>query len=382
MNHHQRSLSLFCVLIVSGLTQALTAQADEDRTLVFEGHKGPVYSLSTDPSGELVATGAEDMLIHLWDPETGEIRKTLEGHTKPIKYLAFSNDGKYLLSAASTEIRVWNIADGSSTQYKKHVTHVYNVNFNSDASRFLSTSLKPRFHEWDRKEATVTRDIEVNTRTSLVADYSPDDSKIANGSLDRSIKILDAGSGEVIHNISAHGANIMSIDFSPDGKLLASASMDKNVKLWNVENGTIHKLLGGHEYAVVYVRFSPDGKFLLSASYDGTAKLWEISTGSCIYSFVDHKDALYAADFLPDSKHVVTCSNDGTAMVFRITPRFFAEYYYFTELRKEMKDSGLFEDRQKGEKREEYQQRQQEAEKFRKELHEKYYRMHLQSLGE
>ena len=368
---------VFLALSLAGL-QSLVAQKDEDLLLTFNKHDGPVYSLAVHPDGNTIATGAEDLLIYLWDPFTGEIKNTLEGHIKPVKYLSFSNDGKYLLSAASTDIRIWDLENGGFRKYAKHTTHVWNANFNSDASRFLSTSLKSKFIEWDRLEAVVLKEYEAHSRTCLVADYSPDDTKIASGSLDRTIKIWDASSGEVIHNISAHGENIMSIDFSPDGKLLASCSIDKNIKLWNVETGKIHKLLTGHDYAVVFVRFSPDGKYLISASYDQTAKLWELATGNCIYTFVDHKDALYAAGFLPDSKHVVTCSNDETAKVYQISPRFFAEYYYFSELQNDMQESGLFDDRRKGEKKDEYLQRQEKASKLKRELHQKYYQMHLE----
>jgi WD40 repeat protein len=322
-----------CLLLIA---QNLSAQDDESLIETFGGHKGPVYSLAVHPGGKIVATGSEDMKILLWDPMTGEIIK--------------------------------------------HVTHVCNLDFNNDASRFLSTSLKNKFNEWDREQGVVIREFDQHSKSCLVAAYSPDNTKIASGSLDLSIKIWDAASGEVIHDISAHGENILSIDFSPDGKLLASASMDKMVKLWNVETGKIHRLLAGHDYAVVYVRFSPDGRYLVSASYDKTARLWEVATGNCIYTFVDHSDALYAADFLPDSKHVLTCSNDGKVMVYEISPRFIAEYYYFSELQKEMKESGLFEERQKGEKKEDYQLRQEKADSLRKELYDKYCNLHLEEI--
>ncbi len=373
--------AITAVLVFLGQLQGLRAQ-DESLLLTFKGHKGPVYSLAVHPGGNLIATGSEDMLIHLWDPSSGEIRQTLEGHTKPVKYLEFSNDGRYLLSAASTEIRVWDLENGGSRQYSKHVTHVYNLDFNRDASRFLSTSLKNKFYEWDRETAEVIREFDRHGKSCLVAAYSPDNTRIASGSLDRTIKIWDAASGEVIHDISAHGGNILSIDFSADGKYLASASLDENVKIWDVEHGRIHKLLPGHEYVVAFVRFSPDGRYLISASYDKTARLWELATGNCIYTFVAHKDALYAADFLPDGKKVVTCSNDGTAMVYEISPRFIAEYYYFSELQQEMRDSGLFGERRKGEKKDAYELRQKEAAKFRDELHRKYYLKHLEELGQ
>ena len=362
--------------------QMAHTQEDESHVLTFSKHKGPVYSVAVSPDSKYVASSAEDKLIYIWDIASGEILKTYEGHRYPVKYLEFSPDGNFLISAATTEIRIWDLVRDTWRDYKKHVTHVYNTTFNSSGTQFLSTSLKTKFLLWDREEATVIHEFEGHSRSALVAAWSPDNKKIASGSADQTIRIWDAFSRETLHSISAHGGNIYSLHFSPDGKLLASASMDENIKIWNVETGKIHMLLEGHEYAVVFVRFSPDGKYLISASYDKTAKLWELATGNCIYTFIDQKDALYAADFTTDSKKVICCSNDGTAMVYEIAPRFFAEYYYFFELQQDMRESRLFEERRKGEKREAYQLRQIEAEKLRQELHEKYYRMHMESLEE
>jgi WD40 repeat protein len=381
----KHNTNLHLLLILAGflaLNQATSAKNDEDLVLTFKGHKGPVYCLDVHPDGNLIATGGEDRLILLWNPADGEIRNTLEGHGKPVKYLSFSDDGRYLLSAASTEIRIWDLKNGTWRDYHEHVTHVYNLDFNSDASRFLSTSLKSKFIEWDRLEGEVIRSFEKHSKSCLAVTYSPDDRLIASGSLDRTIKLWDAATAEVIHDISAHGENILSLDFSPNGDLLASASMDQNIKIWHVETGRIHSLLSGHGYAVVYVRFSPEGKYLLSASYDRTAKLWEVATGNCIYTFVDQEEAIHAADFTADGRQVITCSNDGTVNLYEISPRFIAEHYYFSEIQREMQESGLFGDRRKGEKKDQYQSRIKKAAKFRQELHEKYYRLHMEEIGQ
>ena len=360
--------------------QLANAQPDESHVLTFKKHKGPVYSLAVHPEGSIIATGAEDKHIYLWEISSGEIIKTYEGHLHPPKYLEFSSDGRYLISAAATEIRIWDLTKDTWRGYKKHVTHVYNVAFNKDASRFLSTSLKPNFILWDREESQVIHEFEGHSKSTLVAAWSPDNKWIASGSGDQNIRIWDATSMETVHIISAHGGNIYSLHFSPDNKLLASASMDENIKLWDVMTGKIHKLLTGHEYAVVFVRFSPDGKYLISASYDRTVKLWEVATGNCIYTFIDQMDAIYAADFSSDGKYIITCSNDGTAVVYEMTPRFTAEYYFFNEMENEMTESGYLEPRQKGESREAYQLRQEKAGQLRGELYQKYYMKHLEDL--
>jgi WD40 repeat protein len=376
------SLLLLAVqfLVFHGI-QTLHAQSDESHVLTFKEHKGPVYSIAVKPDGSMVASSAEDRLIHLWDISSGEIRKTYEGHRNPVKYMEFSSDGRYLISAAATEIRIWDLTKDTWKDYRKHVTHVYNVTFNKDASQFLSTSLKTKFNLWDREENEVIHEFEGHTRSALVAAWSPDEQWIASGSGDQSIRIWDASKRETIHSISAHGGNIYSLHFSPDSRLLASASMDENIKIWDVATGKIHKLLQGHEYAVVFVRFSPDGKYLISASYDKTVKLWELATGNCVYTFVDQNDAIYAADFTPDGKHVISCSNDGTVMIYEMSPRFFAEYYYFNELENDLEESGLQGKRRKGENKDDFNLRIDSLSLIKHELYLKYHLKHVEDLG-
>jgi WD40 repeat protein len=60
---------------------------------------------------------------------------------------------------------------------------------------------------------------------------------------------------------------------SPDGSRAATASADKTVRLWDLSSGE-SRLLGEHEDEAVSVAFSPDGKRVLSGSRDGTARLW------------------------------------------------------------------------------------------------------------
>ena len=358
------------------------SQDDESLLLEFKKHKGPVYAIALSPDATTIASSGEELVIHLWDKNRGEIRSTLEGYTKPVKYLTFSGDGRYLLGAGGTEIRIWDLRDGSSKIYKKHVTHVYNLDFNRDASQFLSTSLKNSFYLWDREEGRVIFTFEAHSKTVLAAAFSPDNRWIASGSLDRDVIIWDAGQRQPVFTMSAHGGNIFSLDFSPDSKLLASCSMDENIKIWDVSSGRIRKLLTGHSYAVVTVRFSPDGRYLVSASYDGSARLWEAATGQCLYTFIGHKDALYEADFLPDMSGIVTCSNDGTVKIYDMTDRYIAEHYYYSEIKKEMEESGLSGPRRKGESRDAYQTRRREAEKHRQSLHVKYTQKHLNGLAE
>ena len=58
-----------------------------------------------------------------------------------------------------------------------------------------------------------------------------------------------------------------SVSFSPDGTKVASGSRDKTVKLWDVTSGECLQTLEGHSDDVMSVSFSPDGTKVASGSW-------------------------------------------------------------------------------------------------------------------
>ena len=81
------------------------------RTLRGESGDGPfgfLHAVAISPAGDLVAVGGwtrprvdgacDPCEIRLYDTETREIRALLTGHGAPVQALAFSSDGRWLLS--------------------------------------------------------------------------------------------------------------------------------------------------------------------------------------------------------------------------------------------------------------------------------------------
>ena len=51
-----------------------------------------------------------DKVIKLWDANTGEILRTLEGHSLGVSDIAWSFDGAYIASASDDKtIRIWSL---------------------------------------------------------------------------------------------------------------------------------------------------------------------------------------------------------------------------------------------------------------------------------
>ena len=80
---------------------------------LFAPHAGVVWRLTYSPDGSVIAAGGWDSAIRLWNASTGDLLRTLEGHTSRIIDVAFSRDGAALASIDSdTNVHIWDSLTG------------------------------------------------------------------------------------------------------------------------------------------------------------------------------------------------------------------------------------------------------------------------------
>jgi serine/threonine protein kinase/WD40 repeat protein len=119
----------------------------------------PLMSMDISPDGRVLAsaTGFIGTNIHIWNTATGELLKQLAGHTASVLDLAFTRDGRHLISAGADQtIRFWDTSTWAETQVLRGHTHeVWAIATSGTAQLIASTGKDGSLMLWrmDRKSA-------------------------------------------------------------------------------------------------------------------------------------------------------------------------------------------------------------------------------------
>ncbi len=248
---------------LTGLSQPpLSVASNEDGSIVAAATTAGVYvSQDYAPFALIAKTSAYAVAIHgnnlvyttedgelKWvDVRSGKTRFTLAEAIGRLSIVAFSPDGKKLISAGGTTLQIWDTETGEML-FGQVLAH---------PRRITAVAVQPgdTAKEWALAISDEGGQVKV---WEIVGKQHP------------------AGEALIIkQRPSPAGLNdaIGTLAFTVDGRTLASAGLDRSVRLRDPETGQERAALAGHTDVVLLVAFRAD-RVMLSVGREGVLRLW------------------------------------------------------------------------------------------------------------
>ena len=286
----------------------------------------PIRGLAFGGNPPALAALGGDGSVRVWNAMTGDPLTNIERteHPRTVSCIAFSPDGKWIVvGEAFVKAKVYTakveLLDAVAGQeVRPLVTHhweVESVAFSRDGKLLVSSNWDRKVRVFEFPSGKQVREFESTSKPVCVA-ISPDSKVIAAGDLSPAVTLWDREGGKELQHLTGHSSRIWSVAFSPDGQRLASASADGSSRIWDVSTGQSLYTLSGHVGAVISVVYSPDGKFVVSGGADDTVRFWDTTTGQNLETFGAHSGVWQVA-FSSDGKYLAAGYADGTINIWK-----------------------------------------------------------------
>jgi WD40 repeat protein len=277
---------------------------------------GSILDAQFTPDGRYLVTGGADLAARIWDATTGAALTTIPA-TAAQTQVSISPDGTMaaLLSNGQATARIYSVPGGQPLgQVRQPGEVVFSLAFSPDGKYLITGGRRDGFvwdvHGWAQLRMLVGHGAQITD----IAFFPNGD--IVTGSVDSSARVWDPETGATIAELAGqHQQKVLAVAVSPAGNEVATASADNTVRLWKEPLGATPTLLGGHADSVVDEMFNSDGTLLLSASLDGFARLWDTTVHQL--SPVGLHAAGVTGVAVSPAGIVLSGGSDGTAKLWR-----------------------------------------------------------------
>ncbi len=293
------------------------------------GHTAPVYVVEFLTTKPYFVSGSFDQTLKLWDTATLEPFATFGGHTDLVLAVAIAPGDKLFASGSQDKtVKLWelpaepppdpNAPLKPTGELKGHAAQVYAVAFSPDGKLLVSASADKTVRLWDVAAQTEIRALPEQGGPVYSVAFSPDGKSLLTGGGDKTVRLYDVADGKELRQFEAPQDAVYSVAFSPDGKTAVAGGLDKTVSRWNVDDGATAGAFDGARGDVYRVQFNHDGGKLMAVTYAADLAIWNTADAKLLFQTELPGRTTYSGAWSPEGRQIAIAAEDGNVYLLNL----------------------------------------------------------------
>jgi len=296
-------------------------------------HTGGISCVAFHPEADRLVTSGGDGTVKIFNLfEAGNpveatkfepsIKSSIGGGNPPVTTVAYSNDGKFLVSGgAEGVVRIWDVTTNAEVRsLRGHTGWVTSAAFGPDGRSVVSCAVDKtvRLFELAKQDAAAAG----HSATARCIAVSRDGKYAATGSDDRTVKVWNLSNGREVATLTGFGGNVTAIVFVGNDKIVAGSGSDIKLRTFTFAPVKEVQTLtpGGQPF---FLASSEDGKSIGAVWAGSGAKDsgFDIFAAGAAAPTTTKGGEIAAAVLSPDAEWGVTGSKDGVIRIWGLAKK-------------------------------------------------------------
>lgn len=266
---------------LDGRLYCWTATGQLHAEMRAQGASG-ISAMAVDGHRTLVAIGATDGAIELWNPVEKERVQLLSAPTREprrgVGALAISPDGQYLVSGSQAgEVALWALPSGQFLGVLgSHSRAITDLAITSDSGTAVSASDDGSLKVWDLASQRPVRRLWYRTKRTRSVALGPDDNLALAVSAEGRLDFWHLGEKRPIHSKRCLGGKGRTVTVSADGTWALAGAESAWLAVLDVPTRSVVGRLWSHTRGVNAVAMDRAGRRAISGADDQTIKFWHL----------------------------------------------------------------------------------------------------------